>query len=55
MSDLCVQRQKRKSDPLELELPIVVSHPAWVTGTELRSNSARLCPLSHLQLLKCDT
>ena len=26
--------QKKASDPLELELQVVMSHPTWVLGTE---------------------
>jgi hypothetical protein len=29
--------QKRASDPLDVELQVVVSHPVWMLGSELRS------------------
>jgi hypothetical protein len=35
--------QKRVSDPLELELQVVVSHPLWVPEAGLSSSN----PLSH--------
>jgi hypothetical protein len=31
--------QKTLSDPQELELQVVVSHPTWVLGTKLRFSS----------------
>jgi hypothetical protein len=31
------------SEPLELELQVVVSHLTWVPGTERRSSAGALC------------
>ena len=39
--DLCSghRSQKKISEPLELELQVVVSHPVWVLGTKLGSSA----------------
>jgi hypothetical protein len=38
--------QKMVLDFLELELQVVVSHPEWVLGTELRSSARAVCILN---------
>ena len=38
--------QKRASDPLELELEVVVSPLMWVLGTELGSSARTACILN---------
>lgn len=44
------------SDPLELELEVVVGHPKWVLGTELWSCGRRESALNHgLMSLPCFT
>lgn len=35
----CCQGQQKASDPLELELQAVVSHPVCMLATELRSSA----------------
>jgi hypothetical protein len=47
---LCVatsEVQKRSSDPLEIELQVVVSHLTWVLGTELRSSGRTVCSFNY--------
>jgi hypothetical protein len=36
MSIWAPKGQKMVSDPLDLELLVVLSHPVWMLGTELR-------------------
>lgn len=56
--DVCVNMitgtprvQKRDSDPLELELEVVINHLTWVLGTKLGMTSLRDAPLAGLQNL----
>lgn len=37
--------QKKLSDPLELELQVVMSHPMWVLGTEFELPAKTECVL----------
>lgn len=44
---VCAHRsQMRASDPLELELEVVVSPLMWVLGTELGSSARTACILN---------
>ena len=39
--------QKRASQPLEMELEMVMSHPIWALGTEPRSSARSASVLNH--------
>lgn len=51
---MCNHRhQKRASDPVELELQAIVSHPLWVLGTKLgparAASTVNHVPPTHLK------